>query len=407
MGFICVLQHGNGRRDSVRLMLTREGCEALDASDPLRSLRDHFELPSDVIYLDGNSLGPPPRIVRGRISEVMDGWATDLISGWWSQDWLGLPEMVGRRLEPLLGAEPGSVVCADSTSVNLFKVVEAACRLAEGDILTDSGNFPTDLYVLRAVAERDGRRLLVVDPESLSDAITDSIGVTAATHVDFRTGRLHDLAAITERAHNFGGLAIWDLSHSAGAMEIGLTENRVDLAVGCGYKFLNGGPGAPAYLYVAPHLQPHLANPITGWFGHADPFDFSRDFVPAEGIGRMKVGTPAVLSMAALETALSVFEDVELGSVRAKSVALTSLFIDLIDQELGEEFEIVTPRSADQRGSQVSLRRMGAEALAMELGRAGVICDFRPPDLTRFGFGPLFVRYSDVCDAVSRIKKVI
>jgi kynureninase len=337
----------------------------------------------------------------------MDGWATDLISGWWSQDWLGLPEMVGRRLEPLLGAEPGSVVCADSTSVNLFKVVEAACRLAEGDILTDSGNFPTDLYVLRAVAERDGRRLLVVDPESLSDAITDSIGVTAATHVDFRTGRLHDLAAITERAHNFGGLAIWDLSHSAGAMEIGLTENRVDLAVGCGYKFLNGGPGAPAYLYVAPHLQPHLANPITGWFGHADPFDFSRDFVPAEGIGRMKVGTPAVLSMAALETALSVFEDVELGSVRAKSVALTSLFIDLIDQELGEEFEIVTPRSADQRGSQVSLRRMGAEALAMELGRAGVICDFRPPDLTRFGFGPLFVRYSDVCDAVSRIKKVI
>ena len=388
-------------------MLTREGCEALDANDPLRSLRDHFELPSDVIYLDGNSLGPPPRIVRGRISEVMDGWATDLISGWWSQDWIGLPARVGRRLEPLLGAEAGSVVCSDSTSVNLFKVVEAGCRLAEGDILTDSGNFPTDLYVLRSVAERHGRRLLVVDPERLSDGITESIGVMAATHVDFRTGRRHDLAAITERAHKFGGLAIWDLSHSAGVMEIGLAENRVDLAVGCGYKFLNGGPGAPAYLYVAPRLQAQLANPITGWFGHAFPFEFSSDFVPAEGIGRMQVGTPAVLSMAALEAALSVWEGVELGSVRAKSEALTSLFIGLIDQELGEEFEIATPRSAEHRGSQVSLRRMGAESLARDLARIGVICDFRPPDLTRFGLAPLFIRFADVWDAVSRIKKAI
>ena len=388
-------------------MITRAGCEALDANDPLRSLRDKFDLPPSVIYLDGNSLGPPPRGVRGRLSEVMDGWATDLISGWWNQDWIGLPERVGRRLEPLLGAEPSSVVCADSTSVNLFKVVEAACRLAEGDILTDSGNFPTDLYVLRTVAERQGRRLLVVDPESLPDAITDSIAVVAATQVDFRTGRRHDLAAITERAHKFDGLAIWDLSHSAGAMEIGVAENGVDLAVGCGYKFLNGGPGAPAYLYVAPRWQAHLANPITGWFGHADPFEFSRDFVPAAGVGRMKVGTPDVLSMAALEAALSVWEDVELGSVRAKSVALTSLFIDLVDQDLGDEFEVVTPRSPDQRGSQVSLRRSGAEALATDLGRLGVICDFRPPDLTRFGFGPLYVRHVDVFDAVDRIKKAI
>jgi kynureninase len=337
----------------------------------------------------------------------MDGWARDLISGWWSHDWLGLPERVGIRLEPLLGAEPGSVVCSDSTTVNLFKVIDAACRLADGDILTDSGNFPTDLYVLRTVAERHGRRLHVVDPEGLSDGVTESIGVMAATHVDFRTGRRHDLAAITERVHQLGALAIWDLSHSAGVMEIDLAGNQVDLAVGCGYKFLNGGPGAPAYLYVTPRLQAEIANPVTGWFGHADPFEFSRDFVPAEGIGRMKVGTPAVLSMAALETALAVFEGVDMRSVRAKSVALTSLFIDLIDQELGEEFEIVTPRSADQRGSQVSLRRIGAEALAMDLGRVGVICDFRPPDLTRFGFGPLFVRYVDVWDAVDRIKKAI
>ena len=391
----------------MQVVITRDRCEALDAIDPLRSLRDRFELPADVIYLDGNSLGPPPRSVRARISEAMDGWARDLISGWWSQDWVGLPERVGRRLEPLLEAEPGSVVCSDSTTVNLFKVVDAACRLTDGDILTDSGNFPTDLYVLRTVAERHERKLLVVDPEDLLDAVTDSIGVTAATQVDFRTGRRHDLAAITGRAHEFGGLAIWDLSHSAGVMEIGLARNRVDLAVGCGYKFLNGGPGAPAYLYVAPPWQAQVANPITGWFGHADPFEFSRDFVPAAGIARMRVGTPDVLSMAALEAALSVWEGVELEAVRAKSVGLTSLFIDLIAQELGEEFEIVTPRSADQRGSQVSLRREGAEALAMDLGRAGVICDFRPPDLTRFGFGPLFVRYTDVWDAVSRIKKLI
>lgn len=388
-------------------MITRDSCEALDASDPLGSLRDHFELPSGVVYLDGNSLGPLPRTVRERVGEVMNGWATDLISGWWSQDWVGLPENVGRRLEPLLGAEPGSVVCSDSTSVNLFKAVDAACRLTEGDILTDSGNFPSDLYVLRTVAERHGRRLEMVDPESLPEAITDPFGVIAATHVDFRTGRRHDLDDITERVHQCGGLAVWDVSHSAGAMEIGLAENRVDLAVGCGYKFLNGGPGAPAYLYVAPRLQPQVANPITGWFGHAHPFEFSSDFVPAEGIGRMRVGTPDVLSMAALEAALRVWDGLDVGSVRAKSVALTSLFIDLVDQELGSEFELVTPRDPEHRGSQVSLRRMGAEALAKDLGGHGVICDFRPPDLTRFGFGPLFVRYTDVWDAVTRIKKVI
>jgi kynureninase len=337
----------------------------------------------------------------------MDGWARQLISGWWSQDWIGLPERIGNRLEPLLGAEPGTVICTDSTSVNLFKVVDAACRMVDGDILTDSGNFPTDLYVLHTVADHHGRRLQVVEPESLVDAVTDSSGVTAATHVDFRTGRRHDLAEITQRTHQFGGLAIWDLSHSAGVMEIGLAESQVDLAVGCGYKFLNGGPGAPAYLYVAPHLQRHLANPITGWFGHLDPFEFARDFVPAEGIGRMKVGTPPVLSMAALEAALLVWEGVELDSVRAKSVVLTSLFIDLIDQELGGEFELVTPRDPEHRGSQVSLRRIGAEALAKKLGGLGVICDFRPPDLTRFGFNPLFVRHSDVWDAVTRIKEAI
>lgn len=388
-------------------MITRDECEALDASDPLSPLRHHFELPPDVIYLDGNSLGPPPRVVRHRVREVLDGWASDLISGWWKHDWIGLPARVGHRLEPLLGAEPGSVICCDSTSVNLFKVVDAACRLVEGDVLTDSGNFPTDLYVLGTVAERHQRRLLVVDPVDLPDAITDSIGVVAATHVDFRTGRRHDLPLLTRLAHQTGSLVIWDLSHSAGAMQVGLAKNQVDLAVGCGYKYLNGGPGAPAFVYVSPRWQATLANPITGWFGHADPFEFSGEFVPAEGVERMKVGSPDVISMVALDAALSIWEGVDLGLVREKSVALTSLFIELIDQELGGQLEILTPRSPEVRGSQVSVRQAEAKTLTEELLRRGVICDFRPPDIARFGFSPLFTRYFDVWEAVDRVRSVL
>jgi kynureninase len=387
-------------------MITLEYCRELDAGDPLASLREGFVLSPDVIYLDGNSLGPPLLGVHDRVLSTIEGWGQDLIAGWWNRDWVGLPHKVGRRLEPLIGAEPGSVVCADSTTVNLFKVVDASCRLAKGDVLTDSGNFPTDLYVLRSLADRWRRSLRVVEPEELAAAITDGVGVVAAGHVDFRTGRSHDLPLITARAHQVGALAVWDLSHSAGVMPIGLADNGVDYAVGCGYKYLNGGPGAPAFVYVSPRLQADTVNPITGWFGHSNPFDFSPEFVPAAGVDRMKVGTPNILSMVVLDAALAVWEGVDLEVVRAKSVGLTSLFIDLVDQELGERLEVVTPRYPEQRGSQVSLRRIGAEAVVEGLGRHGVICDYRPPDIARFGFAPLYLRFEDVWKAVSRIKEV-
>jgi len=387
-------------------MITLEHCRELDAGDPLGPMRAGFVLSPDVIYLDGNSLGPPLLGVRDRVLSTIEEWGQDLIAGWWNQDWVGLPGNVGRRLESLIGAETGSVVCADSTTVNLFKVVDASCRLTKGDLLTDSGNFPTDLYVLRTLADRWRRPLRVVEPEQLAAAITDGVGVVALGHVDFRTGRSHDLPLITARAHRVGALAVWDLSHSAGVMPIGLADNDVDYAVGCGYKFLNGGPGAPAFVYVSPRLQADTVNPITGWFGHSNPFDFSPEFVPAEGVDRMKVGTPNILSMVALDAALAIWEGVDLEVVRAKSVGLTSLFIDLVDQELGERFEVVTPRHPEHRGSQVSLRRTGAEAVVEGLGRQGVICDYRPPDIARFGFAPLYVSYVDVWESVRRIRQV-
>jgi kynureninase len=386
-------------------MIGRDDCLAWDESDPIAPWRDRFEIPAGVIYLDGNSLGPRPIGVRQQIERVLDEWATDLIAGWWDRDWVNLPLRVGARLEPLLGAEPGTVVCADSTSINLYKAVGAACSLLEGDIVTDRGNFPTDLYILRTVAQRWGRRLVEVEPEGLEASIGPDVGVLAATHVDYRTGRRHDLAAITAAAQRRGIIVVWDLSHSAGAMPIDLAANSVDLAVGCGYKYLNGGPGAPAYIYVAPRWQQLVSNPINGWFAHAHPFDFAADFLPAAGIDRMRVGTPDVLSMTAMETALEVWEGVDLGLLRAKSVKLTQLFIDLIDEQVGTE--VITPRHPTERGGQVSLRLPGAEALIGEAARRGVVGDYRKPDVARFGLAPLYTRYVDVWDAVSLLAKLV
>ncbi len=384
-------------------MLTLHDCLAMDRSDALGWVRDRFLLPPGVVYLDGNSLGPQPSGVRQQVTAVLDQWSADLIESWWDHDWVGMPARVGAKLERLLGAEPGTVTCTDSTSVNLYKVTMAAAALAPGSFLTDSGNFPTDLYILSRVAAHLGRHLVTVDPLGLVDAIGPDVGVVVATHVDFRSGRRHDLAAVTHRAHQFGGLVVWDLSHSAGAMPVDLAANKVDLAVGCGYKYLNGGPGAPAYVYVAPRWQAQIANPITGWFGHLDTFAFDPNFVPSAGIERMRVGTPDILSMAALEAALDVWEGVDLTAVREKSEGLTALFIDLVDQQLGKGVEVVTPRQPVDRGSQVTLRLAGADALMRLLAQHGVIGDYRPPDLIRFGLAPLFVRFVDVWDAVDAI----
>lgn len=386
-------------------MLTRDDCRALDAADPLAPIRDRFVIPPGVIYLDGNSLGAMPVGVKEAVARVVEQWSTDLIAGWWNDDWLGMPSRIGARLEGLLGAEPGTVICTDSTSVNLYKVVTMACALGPGRILTDHGNFPTDLYILESVARAQGRELVKVEPEELAGAIASEVGVVAATHVDFRTGRRHHLADITRRAREAGALTVWDLSHSTGAMAVDLAAHQVDFAVGCGYKYLNGGPGAPAYLYVAPSRLAGAANPITGWFAHLRPFDFFPEFMPAEGIDRMRVGTPDVISMAAFEAALAVWEGIDLATVRTKSLGLTSLFIDLVDQHL-EGVEVVTPRRVEERGSQVTLKMESARQVIESLERGGVVGDFRPPDLLRFGLAPLYVRYVDVWDAVALIGSV-
>ncbi len=341
----------------------------------------------------------------------MRDWSAHLISGWFGTEggegWVGLPERVGSKLEPILGAAPGSVVACDSTTVNLYKAVQAACDLRPGDLLTDSGNFPTNLYALAGIAAARGRRLVVVEPDSIETAIESSVGVVSLTQVDFRSGRLHNLGAITRRVHEVGALAIWDLSHTAGAMPIDLELNGVDLAVGCGYKYLNGGPGAPAYIYVRPDLDDEVRNPIAGWFGHRRPFDFSAEFIPDEGVGRMRVGTPHIFSLVALDAALDVFADLELADLRAASQSLTGFFIEMLDRELGSVVDVITPRDAELRGSHVSIRLPRADRLIESLATAGVIGDFRNPDVARFGLSPLFNTHEEVVRAVTEISAAL
>jgi kynureninase len=386
----------------MRAVIGYEDCRALDAADPLAPLRDLFHLPEGTVYLDGNSLGALPRNVPDRIRQVVeDEWGRRLILGWRESGWLDLPKRVGARLESILGAEPGSVVACDSTTINLHKAVAAALDINPGRILTDSGNFPTDLYVLQSLSEPT-----VVHPEEILDAITPGMGVVALTEVDYRTGRRHDIATVTEAAHRAGALTVWDLSHSAGVLPLDLATWGVDMAVGCGYKYLNGGPGAPAYVYVAPRHLERLRNPIVGWFAHADPFSFSPEFVPAPGIDRLRVGTPHILSLAALDAALDVFDGVDMERVWAKARSLTETFIRLIDQQ-GLDLEVVTPRDPDRRGAQVSLRHPRAQEAIEALIDRGVIGDFRTPDLLRFGFAPLYVRYVDVWRAVEAIAEVL
>lgn len=378
-------------------MITEIDCRDLDRNDPLAFVRDRFDLADSVIYLDGNSLGPPVRAVAETMNGLANDWQRMLIRGWWDAGWVDLPRRVGDLIAPLIGAGPGTVVCTDSTSINLYKAVVAATQLVEGDILTDSGNFPSDLYVLGSVAELTGRRLRIVDPEQVDESI--EAGVVSLTQVDFRTGRRHDLPALTARAHEAGALIVWDLSHSAGAMPIDLDRYGVEMAVGCGYKYLNGGPGAPAFIYVREDLE--LTNPINGWFSHRAPFDFDPAYEPATGIDQMRSGTPHVISMAVLEIALSAFDGIDMRAVRAKSEALTGAFIEMVS-DLGE---VLTPTEPALRGSQVSLRIEGAEDLINDLHQIGIIGDYRPPNVARFGFAPLYIRYIDVWNAAMAIRE--
>ncbi|HEY5685882.1 MAG TPA: kynureninase [Acidimicrobiia bacterium] len=383
--------------------MNRADCERLDARDPLRHLRERFVVPEGLIYLDGNSLGMLPRNVAGRLAEVVEKqWGEDLIRSWNLHGWVDLPHRVGDRIARLIGAEPGSVLACDSTSVNLFKLASASVRMARSPVvLTDSGNFPSDRYVLSSVAE-----VRVVEPERVVESLSEEIGVVALTQVDYRTGRRHDMAAVTAAARAAGVLTIWDLAHSAGAFEVRLEDCGADLAVGCGYKYLNGGPGAPAFLYVAPRHMEAFENPIPGWFGHADPFEFSSEFRPATGIGRARIGTPHVLSLAALDAALDLFDDVDLAAIRVKSESLTGLMIDLVDVHV-PEVEVLTPRDPDRRGSQVNLRHPDGYPIVQSLIADGVVGDFRAPDVLRFGMAPMYTSHVDVFDAVMALRSTL
>ncbi|MEV6227864.1 kynureninase [Saccharopolyspora shandongensis] len=391
---------------------TRAECQQLDFGDPLAEFRAEFVLPDGVIYLDGNSLGALPRAAKERVREtVEDEWGQGLIRSWNTAGWFDKPAVLGDRLAPLIGAGPGEVVVCDSTSINLFKVVISALRMRPHRkvVVAESASFPTDLYVMAgATGLLDGyqRRLVGQDGQQLEDVLDDDVAVVVLNHVDYRTGHLHDMAEVTARVHEHGALVVWDLCHSVGALPVRVNECGVDFAVGCTYKYLNGGPGSPAFVFAASRHHDAIDQPLSGWHGHAAPFDFTIDYQPAPGIDRFRSGTPQLVSYAALEASLGIWERVDLDALRAKSQAMVSLFTDLVEQQCaGFGVEIVSPRGTG--GSQVALRHADGYAVMCALIDRGVIGDFRAPDLMRFGFTPLYLQYVDVWDAVQALREVL
>ena len=394
--------------------MTREDALESDASDPLGGLRSEFALREGLIYLDGNSLGALQESVIVRVEKCMrEEWGRDLIGSWNSADWVSLPQTVGARIAPLIGTVGGNVVVTDGTSVDLFKVLAAAVMARPGRrvIVSERSNFPTDLYVAEGLAALAGRghELRLVDvPEAAEAAIGPDVAVVMLTHVNYRTGRMCDLQGITEKAHAAGALTVWDLAHSAGAVPVDLDGAGADFAIGCGYKYLNGGPGAPGFIYASPAMQRETTQPLSGWFGHAAPFAFEPSYRPAPGIERFLTGTPPVLSMVALDEALKIWERVSLAQVRAKSVALSDLFLQLVERRCaGLGLSLASPRDAALRGSQVSFAHQDAHAVMQALIARDVVGDFRAPDLLRFGFTPLYTRFVDVFDAVERLHRVL
>lgn len=394
-------------------MITSETLSALDREDPLGPFRDQFDLPEGIIYLDGNSLGPLPRRTLARLIDVTrEEWGQSLIGSWNEHGWMELPGRIGDKIANIVGAAPGEVIAADSTSVNLFKLLAAACGLRPDRkvILTERGNFPTDIYIAEGLASILGPdyEVRTVPKENIMASIGPDIAVVALTHVDYRTGEMLDMAAVTRAAHAADALILWDLSHSAGAVPVDLNAAGADFAVGCGYKYLNGGPGAPAFLYVASRLQAVSLQPLSGWMGHASPFDFESSYRPAEGIARHMAGTPPVLGLVALEEGVDLILEADPADIRHKSALMTECFIALIEQECpGHGFELATPRAADRRGSQVCLRHEQGYAIIQALIARGVIGDFRTPDILRFGFAPLFLRYQDLWNAAVHLRRVM
>jgi len=412
-------------------MTTLQDCQQRDASDTLRPLRDLFSLPAGVIYLDGNSLGAMPKSAAARAAEVVtQEWGQGLIQSWNTAGWFNLPQRLGNQIAQLIGAGADQVVATDTTSINLYKVLSAALSIAKADapqrrvVLSERSNFPTDLYIAESLCKAQGYTLKLVEPDEIAAALTSDLAVLMLTHVNYRTGAMHDMAALTAAAHAAGALVVWDLAHSAGAVPVDLLGAGADFAVGCGYKYLNGGPGAPAFLWVNPQHADRFWQPLSGWWGHAAPFAFTPDYQPAPGVTRYLCGTQPMVSLALLECGLAGFAAAQhlggMAALRAKSLALTDLFIELVEARCqGFGLGLATPRAHAQRGSQVCLTRehaadgSGAFAIVQALIARGVIGDFRAgdgglhKDILRFGFTPLYTGFEDVWNAVEQLRLVL
>ena len=393
--------------------LTREDCLELDRADPLAERRALFDLPGGVIYLDGNSLGALPHAVKRRVRDVVETqWARDLIGSWNAHGWIELPMRTGAKIARLVGAEADEVIVADSTSVNLFKAAAAALRLnaPRRAIVSERGDFPTDLYILQGLADLLGPavELRLVEEGAAAGALADDVALLLLSHVHFRSGRVQDMAALTARAHATGALTVWDLSHSAGVLDVQLDRDGADFAVGCGYKYLNGGPGAPAFFYAARRHHAAMRLPLTGWMGHLEPFAFEDAYRPAAGVRQGLCGTPPILSLAALDEALDVFDGLDMAAVRRKAQSLTGLFLGLVEARCaGFGLDVACPTEQDARGGQASLRHPDGYAIVRALIARGVVGDFRSPDVLRFGFAPLYLSHAEVWDAVEQLREVL
>jgi kynureninase len=397
-------------------MISRSDCLSRDAADALAPLREQFDLPAGVIYLDGNSLGARPKAALTRATEVIAReWGKDLITSWNTAGWFEMPKRLGDKLAPLVGARAGEIVVTDTTSVNLFKALAAAlhaqAHTGRKVIVTERSNFPTDIYMAQGLAswlERGYEVRLVDSPDQLPAAVNAGTAVLMLTHVNYRTGYQHDMAAASALAHQHGALAVWDLAHSAGSVPLDLHADGADFAVGCTYKYLNGGPGAPAFIWVPQRHQEKFSHPLSGWWGHANPFAMAPDFAPTQGIGRALCGTQPVTSLAMVECGLDVFAQTSMQAVRAKSLALTDLFIALVEQRCpNHPLGLVTPRAHARRGSQVSYTHPHGYAVMQALIARGVIGDYREPEIMRFGFTPLYTSFADVWDAVDILKRIL
>ncbi|WP_338764618.1 kynureninase [Massilia sp. METH4] len=396
---------------------TRADCLARDAADPLAPLRAAFDLPAGVIYLDGNSLGARPRAASARAAEVIGReWGQDLITSWNTAGWFDLPKRLGAKLASLIGALPGEVAVTDTTSINLFKALAGALAMQARDprrttIVTERSNFPTDIYMAEGLSGWLGRGhtvRLVDSPDEIAGALGPDTAVLLLTHVNYRTGHMHDMAALTALAHEHGALTVWDLAHSAGAVPVDLHGARADFAVGCTYKYLNGGPGAPAFIWVPERHQAAFTQPLSGWWGHAAPFAMAPSFAPCDGIGRALCGTQPVVSLALVECGLDVFAQTDMAALRAKSLALTDLFIGLVEERCAvHPLALVTPRDHARRGSHVSFTHPHGYAMMQALIARGVIGDYREPHIMRFGFTPLYTSFAEVWDAVDILKRIL